>query len=257
MLIDWWTVGAQVFNFLLLVFLLKRFLYRPILKVMAERERRISDRVEAAQREEEKARLRVLELEQERQAFRDASEGLMAEARSEIEAWREKALQEVRLEVEGLRAAWREGLDREKEAFLARLRDQVARQVLEIGEKALRDLAEEGLERQVVRVFLERVQEEGRSYLKEGRARELEVQSGFPLRAEAAQTLAERLKSWMPEGGSVRFSLEKGLGIGLQVASGEWKVAWNLSHYLDGLEREILRELSSAGRKGTHEGARA
>lgn len=174
----------------------------------------------------------------------------MAEARAEIQQWREKTLQEVRLEVERLRGTWLDSLDRERETFLGRLREQVARQVLEIGEKVLRDLAEQGLERQVVRVFLERV-EEGKAFLMESGAKELEVHSGFDLGEEEVTALQQRLRSWMPGGGIVRFSLEKGLGIGLQVASGEWKVAWNLSHYLEGLEKEILDELARAGHRGT------
>src|SRR6266704_2311996 len=47
MLIDWFTVGAQFINFIVLVLLMKRFLYRPILEAMAAREQRI-----AAAREE-------------------------------------------------------------------------------------------------------------------------------------------------------------------------------------------------------------
>ena len=42
MLIDWFTVGAQVVNFLILVWLLKRFLYRPILDAIDAREKRIA-----------------------------------------------------------------------------------------------------------------------------------------------------------------------------------------------------------------------
>ena len=42
MLIDWFTVGAQVLNFLILVWLLKRFLYRPILHAIDAREQRIA-----------------------------------------------------------------------------------------------------------------------------------------------------------------------------------------------------------------------
>jgi F-type H+-transporting ATPase subunit b len=42
MLIDWFTVGAQVLNFLILVWLLKRFLYKPILHAIDEREKRIA-----------------------------------------------------------------------------------------------------------------------------------------------------------------------------------------------------------------------
>jgi F-type H+-transporting ATPase subunit b len=42
MLIDWFTVGAQVLNFLILVWLMKRFLYQPILDAIDAREQRIA-----------------------------------------------------------------------------------------------------------------------------------------------------------------------------------------------------------------------
>jgi hypothetical protein len=42
MLIDWFTVGAQIVNFLILVWLLKRFLYKPILDAIDAREKRIA-----------------------------------------------------------------------------------------------------------------------------------------------------------------------------------------------------------------------
>ena len=42
MLIDWFTVGAQALNFLVLVWLLKRFLYQPILDAIDAREKRIA-----------------------------------------------------------------------------------------------------------------------------------------------------------------------------------------------------------------------
>jgi len=42
MLIDWFTVGAQALNFLILVWLMKRFLYKPVLHAIDEREMRIA-----------------------------------------------------------------------------------------------------------------------------------------------------------------------------------------------------------------------
>ena len=42
MLIDWFTVGAQVLNFLVLVWLMKRFLYKPILDAIDAREKGIA-----------------------------------------------------------------------------------------------------------------------------------------------------------------------------------------------------------------------
>ena len=42
MLIDWFTVGAQALNFVVLVWLLKRLLYKPILAAIDSREKRIA-----------------------------------------------------------------------------------------------------------------------------------------------------------------------------------------------------------------------
>jgi len=42
MLIDWFTVGAQIVNFLILVWLLQHFLYKPILNAIDAREKRIA-----------------------------------------------------------------------------------------------------------------------------------------------------------------------------------------------------------------------
>ncbi len=42
MLIDWFTVGAQALNFLILVWLMKRFLYKPILNAIDAREKKIA-----------------------------------------------------------------------------------------------------------------------------------------------------------------------------------------------------------------------
>ncbi len=48
MLIDWFTVGAQVLNFLILVWLLQHFLYKPILAAIDAREKRIADQFAGA-----------------------------------------------------------------------------------------------------------------------------------------------------------------------------------------------------------------
>ena len=64
MLIDWFTVGAQIVNFLILVWLLKHFLYKPILNAIDAREKRIA--AELADADTKKA-----DAEKERTDFED------------------------------------------------------------------------------------------------------------------------------------------------------------------------------------------
>ena len=67
MIIDWFTVGAQTLNFLVLMWLLKRFLYKPILHAIDEREKRIA--TELANADKKKA-----EAQKERDEFRKKNE---------------------------------------------------------------------------------------------------------------------------------------------------------------------------------------
>ena len=67
MLIDWFTVGAQAINFIILVWLLKRFLYKPILDAVDAREKRVA--TELADADAKKA-----EAEKERDEFQHKNE---------------------------------------------------------------------------------------------------------------------------------------------------------------------------------------
>ena len=58
MLVDWFTVAAQVVNFVILVWLLKRFLYQPILHAIDAREQRIALSLADAAAKEAEARTR-------------------------------------------------------------------------------------------------------------------------------------------------------------------------------------------------------
>ncbi len=96
MLIDGFTTIAQVINFLLLVYLLNRFLYAPIIRVMDEREKKIAQTLAQAKLAEETAKQHALELEKEKQLFFATKEKRMAEARHDIEMWRDKQAAAVR-----------------------------------------------------------------------------------------------------------------------------------------------------------------
>ena len=136
MQIDWFTVAAQVFNFLVLVYLLKRFLYGPIIDAMTRRENNIAARQQGA---DEKARLadetaqsyrdKINKLEAQRQA-------LLAQAKEEAHAQRAALLEQMRAEVAETGEHWRKEAEREKDAFLKDLRRGISRQVSVVARRA-------------------------------------------------------------------------------------------------------------------------
>src|SRR5512133_960681 len=110
MLIDWFTVLAQVVNFLILVWLLKRFLYRPILDAIDAREKRIAK--ELADADAKKA-----EAQKERDAFWHKNEAfdreraaLFGKVTDEAKAERQRLLDDARQAADAFAAKRREAL---------------------------------------------------------------------------------------------------------------------------------------------------
>ncbi len=89
MQIDWWTLGLQAVNFAVLVWLLRRFLYAPVRRVIAERKAL----VEAAQIEAAEAKAAA---EAEAERLRQAQEALEAERQDVLEAAAKEAVEAAR-----------------------------------------------------------------------------------------------------------------------------------------------------------------
>lgn len=247
MLINWFTVLAQIVNFLILIYLLKRFLFKPILRAMAEREKNMAEVLNRAEQAEQKAEKKARELEEAKKAFALDRETLMAEARDQAAQWRENTLKAAKNEVETLRGAWMANMTRDREAFLDDLKQRLVEQVVHIGGKVVRDLADQRLNRQVLQVFLEKMAHGKDELTRHGLNGGIVVQSGIPLEEGDEQDLRERLSQWFPGGTPIHLESAPELGLGIQVLVGDRKVAWHLADYLRDLEKEIMGNLFKDG----------
>ena len=244
MLIDWFTVLAQFVNFLILVYLLKRFLYSPIIKAMDEREKKVSDTLKNAKEAEKDARKRAIEIEKERNDLESAKEQMMAKARQEVTQWRKKTIEDARLEVEGLREKWINLLDREKDTFISGARNTIISGIMKIGDKVFNDLASEGIEKQIIKVFLEKLSERSIDMVKNSENSNLLIETGFPLDSAMTGEFREKIMHLLPDLKSVDFQVAGVLGTGVRTRVGDNRVEWNLAGYLKEFEKEIFKDLS-------------
>ena len=83
MTVDWITVSAQVVTFLILVWLLRRFLYRPVMDAMGRREARIGERLEEARVREQAAEREEHSYREQREALHRRREELLEQAKAE------------------------------------------------------------------------------------------------------------------------------------------------------------------------------
>src|SRR3970040_1859513 len=103
MLIDWFTVSAQVVNFLILVWLMKRFLYQPILHAIDAREKRIARELADADGKRAEAEKERDEFQHKNEEFDQQRAALLSKARDEAQAERQRLLDEARQECDGVR----------------------------------------------------------------------------------------------------------------------------------------------------------
>src|ERR1700733_11055519 len=103
MLIDWFTVGAQVLNFLILVWLLKHFLYKPILNTIDTREKRIATELADANTKRTEAEKERVDFQNKNKAFDEQRSVLLGKATDEANAERARLLDAARKDADTLR----------------------------------------------------------------------------------------------------------------------------------------------------------
>ncbi len=242
MLIDWPTVIFQIVNFLVLVALLKRFLYGPIINAMDEREAKIAKSLAEAARIEKKAEEQAHLLALEQEEFAKGRMLMRQEARLDIDKWKKQSIERLQEEIAARKEEWRKNLEEEQEAFLDKLKISIGRQVFQVAKKAFSDLADARLENKLFDTFLGKLDKEltgvDRQELKE---ETLQLISGFPLSEKEKEYLRNKLKALFHGHCEVKFRQEPDLGLGIRLMNGNQKWEWNLSRYMREFEDSILQ----------------
>ena len=256
MLIDWFTVGAQVLNFLVLVWLLKRFLYRPILDAIDAREQRIAAELADADAKRAEARQERETFQHKNQAFDEQRAALIAQATDAAKAERERLLDEARQAADALRAKRQEALRQEADQLNRDLLRRAQKEVFAIARKTLTDLAGASLEERLVAVFIERLgamDGKAQTVLAEAlktASDPVRVRSAFELSAAQRATIQEALNSAFSIEVPVQFDAGPDLVGGIELTVNGQQVGWSIADYLRSLEDrvgDLLNEQSGVG----------
>lgn len=242
MTISWFTVAAQVVNFLILVFLLQRFLYDPIVETMEKRQATIRTRLKEAESARHAAEAEAEEYRRKQRELDEQHQERLAELRDEMAEEREKRLQELRNETAELREQWHEALAREQDEFARELRSQLGREFFRLSRHALADLADAELETQAAKAFMRHIRDQDtgqwRAFVEEMRTnrKPIVVRSAFDLPADLRREITHTLQDAIQADADVQFEQESSLIGGLELQSHSRVAAWQLDDYLDELQ---------------------
>lgn len=245
--VDWFTVLAQIGNFLVLVWLMQRFLYRPVIDTMDRRERRIAERLRAAVGREDEAEREAAVYRQRQVALASERGQLLDLARESAEEERRTLERSVRTEVAEARDAWLSELASEREAFITELRQRCLVQFWSLARRALDDVANASLEEQMALVLAERIQDLGtqeRERLVDAvrAAPMVTVRSRHPLTEASKAKVGDAVRALLGREISVDFVCAPADECGIALEAGSQRIAWSLGAYLDEFADSVRTE---------------
>ena len=249
MLMDGFTVAAQIVNFIVLVLVLRWLLWDRIVDAMDARRRRIEEQFDEAEREREEARRAAERKEEAETEFRRQRDDMLREAREKADARRDEMLEEVREEIDARRASWEKALRDQQDDFVASMRRELGAAVTDVAREVLASIADAELEQRIVDRFADRLadlSDEDRARLApDGDEHALRVTSAFELDDDQRARLAEAVRDSFGEEISLRFETDEDLVCGLRVRGAEHTVELSLDRALRRIDDRVRERLES------------
>jgi F-type H+-transporting ATPase subunit b len=252
--IDWFVFFAQIVNFLILVYLLKRFLYGRIINAIDAREAKIANSFAEAEKIRKEAQASAEEFDQKNRALKETYDTLMNQAVEDVEKRRKELMDQARATVDEIRQRWQETILREKESFIQELRTRTGREVYAVSRRVLSDLADADLESKMADVFIryignlkeqdcisirERFQSSGNGII---------IQSAFTLPVDVQQKINEALKHRIGNDMKTAYEISEDIVSGIELRTQGHKIAWSLNDYLEKLDESFSRALQEEAR---------
>ena len=252
MRIDFVTVAAQIVNFLILVWLLRRFLYAPVMEAMRRREQRIAQSIQEANQLKSDAEKKGQTFHERLREFDAQRDQLLEGARKAAEQERSTRFEALQTEVDERKKHWHRQLETQRAEFLDQLRHRSVEYAISLARQALLDLGDAKLEQQIARVFARKLKElesEERQKLAHAcrnTGMRMVLRSRFEI-AEADQKLiAEAIREFILDAAEVTYEHAPEFVCGLELSAGGQVVQWNVEGYLEDLHRKMSEELDES-----------
>ncbi len=148
--INVWFLAAQIVNFLILLLILYFFAYKPVMKMLDERSRKIKDSMTEVQKVKEQAAQTEEEFKKKIEAASKEGQEVIARAMRTGEEARQRAQLEAKQEAQGLVEKARVEIQRERDETISELRQEFADLTVVAAEKVIGKSLDKNAHRQII-----------------------------------------------------------------------------------------------------------
>ena len=249
--IDWVTFFAQIVNLIVLVLLLKKFLYKPILNAVDKRQAEILNRVNGAKKAELEAMAQLKEYEQKLLDFEMEKKSLFLDAKKNADSFKEKQLADISKEMTQQREKLQINLDKEKEILSSEIRNLIVQDFSLMANKIMTELSAQSPLDQTLVLFnkkIDSLSEQQSEKIKQILKKQniITVFSSNTLNQKQQDKLTEKIQKTfsLTKKHQVIFNQEPALILGFEMHIGDLGMEWNLKNYLDTFQNNLNDKLS-------------
>jgi F-type H+-transporting ATPase subunit b len=217
MRIDWWTLALQALNFLILIWLLWHFLFKPVRAVIEKRKELAEKAFAEAAKSKEAAEGARQRFEDERARLSQERQELLKKAHEDLEMERGKVLDAARHQADDLVESARATIAKERGVAMSEIREQVADLAADLASTLLSKSGFEALND----VFLERIETQIKALPEDERDRlrkdldsddaHLTVVTALPLNSADQDRWRTRLGACLGPAKKVDFAVDAGI----------------------------------------------
>ena len=148
--INGWLLAAQIINFIILLVILYFFAYKPVLKMLDERSRKIKDSMEEVQKVKEQAAQTEEEFKKKIEAASKEGQEVISKAMRTGEDARKRAQEEAKQEAQGLVEKARVEIQQERNEAISELRQEFADLTIVAAEKVIGKSLDKETHREII-----------------------------------------------------------------------------------------------------------
>jgi len=248
--LNWSTFALEIINFLILVWLLARFLYRPVLDIIDRRKQEINKQLTDADTVRKEAESLKQDYQDRMQAWNREQSEARKQLHDAIAAERQQLLEELQHDLEQEREKAVTLNKRRLEDETNRIFRQSVQQGAEFCAKLLARLSGPGLEASIINVAitdLEALAPEQVQALKKNHGSNnniISITSAFPLTTEQKQLLEQKLKTFTRADTGFNYQQDPDLLAGIRIRIGAWRLQANLQDELQYFTGQIPAQVA-------------
>ena len=257
MSIDLFTFFAQIFNLLLLLYLLRRFLYLPVLKAVDERQKFIERELKKAASSHKEALRLEAECKQKMAEIDAQKQNILSQTRAEAAVLAEKLANEAKAQFEADKSQWKQRLAGEQKTFELAMQNLILEHFNKLADGALKQMADVSLNDLMLNKLKEKIsalpvrkkQDFAAAYQNK---KQLFVRSAQKISAEQKQKVKDflRVQLELPEETKFKFEVDKKLVCGVALQADEQLIDWNLASYMNEFQKNMQNDVQQLINRG-------